>query len=104
MPKGVLELRKGVQAYEDGDYKAAARAFRTALDAGLPAAQERATAHKYLAFIACVANRVAACRTEFRNAFAADASFDLKPAEAGHPMWGPVFRAVKAEVAKKRKR
>ena len=27
-------------------------------------------------------------------------NFDLTPAEAGHPIWGPVFRAVKADVAK----
>ena len=48
-------------------------------------------------------SRTSACRAEFRKAFEADPAFDLTPAEAGHPMWGPVFRSVKAEVAKKRK-
>jgi len=25
-----------------------------------------------------------------------DPTMDLAPAEAGHPIWGPIFRAVKA--------
>lgn len=102
-PKGVLELRKGVQSYEDGDYKAAARAFKAALDAGLATGAEQAVAHKHLAFMHCVANRRVSCRNEFRKAFAADPAFDLTPAEAGHPMWALLFRQVKAEAAKKRK-
>jgi hypothetical protein len=81
-PKSVVDLRKGI---------------------AMPTGAERASAHKYLAFMACVANRRAACRNEFRSAFAADPRFDLAPAEAGHPTWGPVFRSVKAEVAKKKK-
>lgn len=92
-----------MQSYEDGDYKAAGRAFKAALDTGLPTGAERAIAHKHLAFIACVGNRRVACRNEFRSAFAADPTFDLTPAEVGHPMWGPVFRNVKAELAKKKK-
>jgi hypothetical protein len=102
-PKSVVDLRKGIASYEDGDYKNAAKAFRAALDGGLPTGAERASAHKYLAFMACVANRRVTCRNEFRSAFAADPRFDLAPAEAGHPTWGPVFRSVKAEVAKKKK-
>jgi len=27
-------------------------------------------------------------------------SFDLTPAEAGHPVWGPVFRSAKSKVSK----
>jgi hypothetical protein len=102
-PRSVVDLRKGIASYEDGDYKGAAKAFKAALDGGLPTGAERASAHKYLAFMACVANRRVTCRNEFRSAFAADPGFDLAPAEAGHPTWGPVFRSVKAEVAKKRK-
>lgn len=101
--KGIDELRKGVLRYDDGEYKDAARHFQRALELGLPAPGDQATAHKHLAFIACVASRSAQCRADFRKALDADPSFDLAAAEAGHPMWGPVFRSVKAEVDKRRK-
>jgi len=94
------EFDLGVKAYEDGDYKTAARHLQAAANFGLPSASERATTHKYLAFIACTSNQPRVCRDEFRRALAADPAFDLTPAEAGHPLWGPVFRAVKADAAK----
>lgn len=94
------ELAKGIKSYEDGGYPAAARQLQAALNFGLAVPAERAQAHKYLAFIQCVSNRLQACRDEFRKAFAANPTFDLAPAEAGHPIWGPVFRAVKAEQGK----
>lgn len=94
------ELAKGIKSYEDGSYPVAARQLQAALNFGLAVPAERAQAHKYLAFIQCVSNRLQACRDEFRKAFAAEPSFDLAPAEAGHPIWGPVFRAVKAEQGK----
>lgn len=94
------ELVTGIKSYEDGDYKSAARQLQAALNFGLAGRAEQVKAHKYLAFISCVSSRLAACRDEFRKAFAIDPQFDLEPAEAGHPIWGPVFRAVKAEAAK----
>lgn len=94
------ELGKGLKSYEDGDYKSAARQLQAALNFGLAGRTEQVKAHKYLAFINCVSSRMAACRDEFRKAFAIDPQFDLEPAEAGHPIWGPVFRAVKAEATK----
>ena len=94
------ELAKGIRSYEDGDYKSAALQLQAALNFGLAVPAEQAQAHKYLAFFQCVSNRVQVCRDEFRKAFAADPAFDLAPAEAGHPIWGPVFRAVKAEQGK----
>jgi hypothetical protein len=101
---GLDELAKGVRSYEEGDYAASARQLQASLDLGLASPTDRANAHKHLAFIACGAKRIAACRTEFRKAFAADPAFDLSRAEAGHPTWGPVFRGVKAEVAKAKAR
>ncbi len=94
------ELAKGIKSYEDGSYPTAARQLQAALNFGLAAPAEQAQARKYLAFIQCVSKRGQACRDEFRKAFAADPTFDLAPAEAGHPIWGPVFRAVKAEQGK----
>ncbi len=94
------ELVKGIKSYEDGDYKSAARQLQAALNFGLAGRAEQVKAHKYLAFINCVSSRIPACRDEFRKAFAIDPQFELEPAEAGHPIWGPVFRSVKAEAAK----
>ncbi len=99
--KGQLELAKGVQSYEDGDYRSATRQFQAALELGLAGSGDRAMAHKYLAFVACTSRQERSCRDEFRKALAADPDFTLAPAEAGHPIWGPVFRSVKADVAAK---
>ena len=95
-PVGEQVLERGIASYEDGDYRAAERQLQTALDMGLAAPGDQAKAHKYLAFIHCAAGRAKRCREEFRKALGAEPSFDLEPAEAGHPAWGPVFRSVKA--------
>ena len=57
--------------------------------------KERASAHKHLAFIHCASSRERQCRDEFRRALAVDPSLELDAAEAGHPVWGPIFRQVK---------
>jgi Tfp pilus assembly protein PilF len=88
-------LQSGLRLYEDGDYAESAKNLQAALDQGL-ATKDRARAHKYLAFIHCASNREQLCRDEFRKALADDPSLDLAPAEAGHPIWGPIFRSVKA--------
>jgi hypothetical protein len=101
--KGEQALEMGVKSYEDGEYKTAAKQLQTALDLGLEAKRDQAKAHKYLAFINCVSGREKSCRDEFHKALDADPKFDLEPAEAGHPVWGPVLRSVKAERAAKAK-
>jgi Tfp pilus assembly protein PilF len=88
-------LQSGLRLYEDGDYAESAKNLQAALDQGL-ATKDSARAHKYLAFIHCASNREQLCREEFRKALADDPSLDLAPAEAGHPIWGPIFRSVKA--------
>jgi hypothetical protein len=87
-------LLDGIRAYDDGQYAQAETALRAALDAGLKSARDRATAHKLLAFIACTSDRLADCKAQFREARAADAAFALSRSEAGHPVWGPVYRSV----------
>jgi len=106
-PKVVLpspaeqELAKGIKSYEDGEYKTSAKELQTALDLGLDVKRDRATAHKYLAFITCKSPRDKSCRDEFQKALDADPNFELAPAEAGHPIWGPALKSVKAERAAK---
>ena len=93
-------LDQGIRAYDDGNYKVAARNIQGALDAGLTT-RSQARAHKYLAFIDCVSGQQAQCREEFKKALEIDPNMELKTEEAGHPIWGPVFRSVKAGMNSK---
>jgi len=87
-------LLDGLKAYDDAQYDSAARLFRQALALGLASTKDRAEAHKRLAFIHCAAGRLDPCEAEFRAARQEDPSFALDRAEAGHPVWGPVYRRV----------
>ncbi len=91
---GERALFEGIRAYDDGQYAQAEVALRKALDAGLASARDRASAHKLLAFITCTSNRMAECEAAFRAARRADPAFALHRSEAGHPLWGPVYRKV----------
>lgn len=93
--EGGPTLARGLREYDNGNYAQSARSLRLALDQGLSRA-DQVKAHKYLAFISCADGRMAQCRDEFRAALNIDPSMRLEPAEAGHPIWGPVFRSVKA--------
>ena len=92
--KGVHQLKDGIKSYEDGSYREAVGELQGALDAGL-SDPDKVTAHKYLAFTYCISHRETLCREEFTKALTIDPKFELTPAEAGHPMWGTVFRSVK---------
>lgn len=85
-------LLAGLRAYDDGQYPLAERRLQAALKAGLAAPKDRAAAHKTLAFVYCSSKRVKACEAAFRAAREADPGFELGKAEAGHPLWGPVYR------------
>ena len=91
------DLSSGIKSYEDGDYKDAMVSLQKAQNPNTSNKTDQVTAHKYLAFIHCISGREEQCRTEFRKALTIDPSFDLKKAEAGHPVWGPVFRGEKAK-------
>ena len=102
-PQGLAELMErpaerslieGIRAYDDAQYPQAEAALRKALAAGLASGRDRASAHKLLAFITCSSERMADCEGAFRAARASDAAFALNRSEAGHPLWGPVYRRV----------
>jgi Tfp pilus assembly protein PilF len=104
-PSGLAELMErsaeralieGIRLYDDGQYAAAELSLKRALQAGLASTRDQATAHKLIAFVACTSAREAECEAAFRAARAADPAFELAKAEAGHPMWGPVYRRVTA--------
>lgn len=99
--KAEQDLSAGIRAYEDGDYKNAPKLLQSALDAGLLLDSDKLVAHKYLAFMHCAHGRDTQCRAEFREVLELDPKYELGPTETGHPAWGPVFKGVKAEMAKK---
>ena len=95
--KGEPDLKAGLRSYENGNYNESLKQLQSALDQGLPKSGQ-VQAHKHIAFIHCAQGRQTPCRNEFRKALTVDPSFDLTPAEAGHPLWGPVFAKEKARV------
>jgi Tfp pilus assembly protein PilF len=95
--KGEADLNAGIRSYENGNYDEAAKQLQSALDQGLSKSGQL-QAHKHLAFIHCASGRQGPCRNEFRKALAVDSGFELAPAEAGHPLWGPVFAKEKARA------
>ena len=92
-------LAEGELNYEEGNYKVAKRRLQFALEEGL-SRPDRVKAHKFLAFIACVSSQPLTCREEFAIALELDSNFELDAAEAGHPIWGPMFKSVKAKQQK----
>lgn len=102
-PIGVLEVSSrpaekaliaGLKAYDDAQYESADSLFKQSLSLGLASPKDRAEAHKRLAFMHCAAGRLPDCEAEFRHARDADPSFTLDRSEAGHPVWGPVYRRL----------
>ncbi|MDP1537464.1 MAG: TssQ family T6SS-associated lipoprotein [Burkholderiales bacterium] len=94
LPTAEARLKSGIARYEEGNYGEAQRLLQSSLAEGLASRTDQARAYKHLAFIYCITERLAQCRQEFSNALSADPKFNLSPAEAGHPTWGPVFRSV----------
>lgn len=95
------KLNYGVLSYEEGNYQASIMALQGVLETGLSGKPEQVKAYKYLAFIQCVSGREAMCRDYFKKALEIDPNFNLDTAEAGHPIWGPVFRSVKSKYPNK---
>jgi Tfp pilus assembly protein PilF len=93
--KAQATLSTGLKQYEDGQYAESLKNLQSAIQQGL-GERDRVKAHKHVAFIHCASNRERQCRDEFRKALAVDPALDLAPEEAGHPIWGPIFRSVKA--------
>ena len=87
-------LFDGLRAYDDGQYELSESALRAALAGTLRSPRDKAMAHKLMAFIYCTSNRESLCEAAFKSARDSDAAFRLSRAEAGHPLWGPIYRRV----------
>jgi hypothetical protein len=93
---GVRLLGEGMNAYEAADYTKATKLFLEAQQEGLETS-DRIKAKKHIAFCYCLTNRNTACQNEFASILDIRPDFTLEPAEAGHPLWGPVFRSAKSK-------
>jgi tetratricopeptide (TPR) repeat protein len=93
--EGEQKLSAGIKSYEEGNYKDSIKLLQEALTKGLPKKESQIEAHKYLAFIHCVSDRKKECTDEFKKALELNPNFELEAAEAGHPLWGPVYSSVK---------
>jgi hypothetical protein len=91
---GERALLDGIRAYDEGQYAVAEGALKRALQTGLQSPRDQAHAHKLLAFIHCSTERLPECEAAFISARAADPGFALSRAEAGHPLWGPVYERL----------
>jgi Tfp pilus assembly protein PilF len=87
------QLVAALRLYDDAMYREAEKALDEALRLKLSNPRDQATAWKTLAFIYCTSGRKPECEKAFRSARSADPEFALSKAEAGHPVWGPVYAA-----------
>lgn len=87
-----LALAQGLKAYQGAQYAESESQLKQALQLGLSLGGDRANAHKHLAFIYCTSKRETLCAAAFKAARQADPTFALSKSEAGHPMWGRVYR------------
>ncbi len=84
-------LGQGIALFDAKNLKMAERALQSALFSGLPDRQERASAHKYLAFVYCSNSEWARCESEFDAAFSARPSFSLEAYETQNTPWRDAY-------------
>ncbi len=103
-PKPEQLFAEGREAYDKGDYKSAIRKLSAASEGAAPASALQRDSYKLLAFSYCVTNQKAACRVKFNSLLKIAPRLQLSRGEAGHPLWGPVFREAQAALSATAKR
>jgi hypothetical protein len=83
-------LAEGLRLYDGGHYFLAEEQLLSP-DIWASGPDMQLKAAKYLAFSYCVSEQPNQCRFAFERALEIDPEFRLDSAEAGHPLWGPVF-------------
>jgi tetratricopeptide (TPR) repeat protein len=96
LTKAQQMLADGMVKYDAGEYEAARKLLDAALTEGLKDKANQVKAMKFIAFTECLQRRYKECRTQFIRIYDVDPSFDLTPAEAGHPSWTHTFASAKA--------
>jgi hypothetical protein len=94
--EGRKTLDRAVAQFEQGKFAEAIRTIQESPEVVADGPAVRGLSLKTLAFAQCVAGRRPACRRSFDALLALDPSFELAPAETGHPSWGPEFDRARA--------
>jgi hypothetical protein len=98
---GRPSLGDGMALFDARKLKLAERALQSALFLGLADGQERATAHKYLAFIFCGNSEWLRCETAFDAALEAQPAFILEARELDGTPWREVYLRSMAKSARR---
>ena len=93
-------VNNGIKDFEEGNFSEAMPLFQSVADNKDAADKFKVASYKYLAFIHCISGRESLCRESFMKALEINPNFSLTLAEAGHPVWGPVFHNLKNKPAK----
>ena len=91
------QLAEADALYKQGDYNAAIKRLQSAPNIWNDSHDVRIRGHKLLAFSYCVTNQRALCRQQFGRILDISPSFELSPAEAGHPIWGGEFKQAQRQ-------
>jgi tetratricopeptide (TPR) repeat protein len=94
--------QRGLAGYRDNRFNQALANLNLAIKGSDLSSEEQINAHKHLGFIHCISNRETQCREAFQAILEFAPEFDLAPNEAGHPLWGPVWRSVKGALEERR--
>ncbi|MFN7641587.1 MAG: TssQ family T6SS-associated lipoprotein [Burkholderiales bacterium] len=94
--EGRKVLDRAVAQFEQGKFAEAIRMIQESPEIVADGPAVRTQSLKKLAFAQCVAGRRPACRRSFDALLVLDPSFELAPAETGHPSWGPEFDRARA--------
>lgn len=97
---GQIALTAGIEHYKNSQYTQAISKLQQAVDLSNGDYTTQVTAYKYMSFSMCVNGKRTPCRQSFDKLLRLDSNFELSPAEAGHPSWGPVFRQAKSAAIK----
>jgi hypothetical protein len=97
---GQIALSGGVEMYKNSQYTQAISKLQQAVDLSNGDNSTQISAYKYMSFSLCVTGKRTLCLQTFDKLLRLEPSFSLSPAEAGHPIWGAVFRQAKAAAIK----
>jgi len=86
------------RAYDAGEFGTVIREVATSPELDAAPDAVRVQAYKLQAFSYCMTGYTGLCRDTFRRIMALAPGFELSPAEAGHPQWGPEYEAARRGV------
>lgn len=101
-PEALARYQKGLAAYGEGRFESALADLSAAAASGRLKSADEVNTRKHIAFIQCSTGREQQCRDQFQAILKAEPKFDLAANEAGHPLWGPVWRSIKGAAEEQR--